>query len=57
MALPITSATEDELEDAYAFPGVIPAAVCDIDSNDDMLASSDVILCVDEVLHVRLITC
>jgi hypothetical protein len=45
IALPITSATEDELEEAYAFPGVVPAAVCEsVMSDDALLVSSDVIL-------------
>jgi hypothetical protein len=52
-SLSIAYATEEELEDASAFSGVAPAAVCERDINDE---PSDVMLiCVG--VAVRLITC
>ena len=47
LILSITSSTEDELEEALAFPGVFPATVCESEVSEERLASSDVILCVD----------
>jgi hypothetical protein len=55
IASPITPATEDELEEAYDFPGVAPGAVCDSDVSELWLAPSDVML--RALTKVRLITC
>jgi hypothetical protein len=52
-SLSIAYATEEELEDASAFSGVAPAAVCERDINDE---PSDVMLR-RALTYVRLITC
>ncbi len=48
LILSITSSTDEELEEAFAFPGVFPATVCESEVSEERLASSDVIPCVGE---------